>query len=196
MQWNIFEGYYSCLILRCKLTQILAILLGDPWFWGRAWAQLKEFDVFSLVGLSILDFHLLAEWLEKHEGLGASSAPCYYIDIRTLDKLCHGSTESSLRSHFLFPVDKIPPKKPVFLLLENCPSYGCPLLLVLNFEKEKALFLGVSEDRRIYSNPEWLDTIWDAVGRFFGWESQACRHIIVKDWIPVCFFCFQWQNSV
>lgn len=132
----------------------------------------------------------MAEWLEKRENLGASSPSCYYIDIRTLDKLCHGTTESTLRSDFSFSEDKIPPKKPVFLLVETCPDYAHPLLLVLNFEEEKALFLGVNEDGRRYDNPAWFDRIWSVVALFFGWESYICHDIILKNWIPVSFFGF------
>jgi hypothetical protein len=176
--------------------EISAILLGDPWFWGKAWEQLKGFNVLSPIGLSILDFHLLAEWLEKCEGLGTSSPPCYYIDMRTLDQLCNGFTEISLRSYFSFPVERSLSKKLVFLLVETCPDYSYPLLLVLNFEEERALFLGANEDGRRYDHPGWFYTIWNAVGDFFGWETYACRDIILKNWIPVCLFHFQRQNLI
>jgi hypothetical protein len=91
-------------------------------------------------------------------------------------------------------VDKISPKKPVFLLVEKCPDYSYPLLLVLNFEEEKALFLGVSENGQRYDNPEWFDRIWRVVRQFFGWKGHVCHDINLKNWIPVCFFHFQHQN--
>jgi len=161
-------------------------VLGDPWFWGRAWERLSEFKTTSLVDLSILDFNLLANWLEHRETLRSASPYCYYIDMRTLENIVKGSSENFLKTNLsLSECSKIS-KKPVILLLGSCTDYETPILLVLNYDEGKALLLGTHEETQRFDAPKWLHDIWTAVGHFFGWDcSNSSVSTIILRWIPV-----------
>jgi hypothetical protein len=165
-----------------------ARVLGDPWFWERAWEWLKEFKTTSLVDLSILDFNLLADWLENRETLRGAGPSCYYVDMRTLENIVQGSSEIFPKANLSLSSNNS--KKPVILLLESCPNYSTPILLVLNYEERKALLLGirlgVGDECQISDAPEWLYHIWTAVGKFLGWDcGNSSVSMIILSWIPV-----------
>jgi len=176
---------------------MIARVLGDPWFWERAWERLKEFKTTSLVDLAILDFNLLADWLEHRETLRGAGPSCYYVDMRTLENMVQGSTENfPTKAHLSLSESSINSKKPVILLLESlaCAYYETPILLVLNYEEGKALLLGIPsrDECKISDAPEWLHDIWTAVGQFFGWDcSDSSVSMIILSWIPVRISVFK-----
>lgn len=167
---------------------MIARVLGDPWFWERAWERLKDFKTTSLVDLAILDFNLLADWLEHRETLRGAGPSCYYVDMRTLENIVQGSSENfpTTKANLSLSESSINSKKPVILLLESCAYYETPILLVLNYEEGKALLLGIRDECQISDAPEWLHDIWTAVGQFFGWDcSNSSVSMIILSWIPV-----------
>lgn len=169
-----------------------ARVLGDPWFWERAWGRLKDFKTTSLVDLSILDFNLLADWLENRETLRGAGPSCYYIDMRTLENILRGSSESFPKTNLSLSETSNNSKKPVILLLESCASYDTPILLVLNFEEGKALLLGIHEECPMSDAPDWLHKIWTAVGQFYGWDcGNLSVSMIILSWIPVRISIFK-----
>jgi hypothetical protein len=170
------------------VTVILGRILGDPWFWGRAWEKLLTLNSASPIDLAILDFYLLSDWLENRTSFRNSSPPFYYIDIRTLKKLCQGAGEPSIKGLF-GREGAVVEKKLVFLLLESSP-YERPSFLILNYEKGKALLLGTSESKEMFNNPQWFHETWTAVANFFEWDcpSSASASIVVQNWVAVGVF--------
>ncbi|KAF8803046.1 hypothetical protein BYT27DRAFT_7226128 [Phlegmacium glaucopus] len=160
-----------------------ARILGDPWFWGRAWEKLIKFNTTCPVDPAILDFNILADWLENRETLGGASPLCYYLDMRSLESIVHGSPEILLKANLLLP-ECSAPKMPVVLLLEKCPGYERPVLLVLDYGQGKALLLGSSDEGQILDTPEWFQEIWTAVACFFGWDYVVSSiPIILRSWM-------------
>lgn len=173
-----------------------ARVLGDPWFWGRAWERLKEFRTTSLVELSILDFNILADWLENRETLRGAGPSCYYIDVQTLENIVRGSSETFPKTNLSLSESSNNSKKPVIFLLESC-KYETPILLVFNYEERKALLLGirVGDEGQISDAPDWLRVIWTAVGQFFGWDcGNSSVSTIILSWIPVRISAFNQSN--
>lgn len=158
--------------------------------------MLSEFKTTSLVDLSILDFNLLADWLEHRETLRSASPYCYYIDMRTLESIVRGSSENLLKTNLSLSECSKNSKKPVILLLGSCADYKTPILLVLNYDEGKALLLGVHEESQGFDAPKWLHDIWTAVAHFFGWDcSNASISMIMLRWISVRIGCPQ-SNQV
>lgn len=156
--------------------------------------MLSRFKTTSLIDLSILDFNLLADWLENRETLGSASLFYYYIDMRTLENLVHGSSEIFLKANLSLSECSNNSIKPVFLLLKACIYYETPILLVLNYEEGKALLLGTRCDEdQIFVAPEWLRDIWRVVGQFFGWDCHdaSVPSMIILSWIPVWIVTFK-----
>ena len=169
-----------------------ARVLGDPWFWERAWEWLKEFKTNSIVHLSILDFNLLADWLENRETLRGAGPSCYYVDMRTLENVLQGSSEIFPKANLSLSESSNNSKKPVILLLKSCAHYETPILLVLNYEERKALLLGTRDECPISDAPEWLHDIWTAVAQFFGWDcGNSSVSMIILSWIPVWISVFK-----
>lgn len=158
-------------------------MLGDPWFWGNAWEKLQLLDPGRPVDLSILDFHLMAEWLEKRENLGNTFPSCYYVDMRTLD---NSTTLSicSLRQRLSLPIDSPLPMEPVFLLVRRDRG---PLLLIFNYFEECTLILGGLENKGEAAVPPWIANLWVSVAELFNWKIQPLRfdRIFHRDWIKV-----------
>jgi hypothetical protein len=141
----------------------------------------------SPIDLAILDFYLLSDWLENRRS--NSSPPFYYIDMRTLRKLREGVADLSIKRLF-WGEDAVAEQKLVFLLLEEFSPYDRPLFLILSYKERKALLLGTSESKEVFSNPQWFNKTWTSVANFFEWDcpNSASASIVVQNWIPVCFF--------
>jgi hypothetical protein len=179
------------------MTDVLGRILGNPWFWGRVWEKLPGLNPASPIDLAILDFYLLSDWLENRKGLMNSSPPLYYVDLRTLKSLLQGTPDRSVKGLFFGEVAALD-KKPVFLLLEKLlPDHNWPLLLILNYEKKKALLLGTTETKEMFNNPPWFRVIWTRVADFFEWDcpSPASASILVQPWIPVGFSPYVWVGA-
>jgi len=170
------------------------MILSDPHFWVNAWETLKSFNHEYPVNISILDFHILAEWLERGQKDKRGHQFCYYIDMLTLKRIREGWPSGFIRACLLLPKLDALPKREVFFIETNFPGHNeTPLLVVLNHKLEKVLILGINQDYSD-SDPEqesrhgsWLYNIWTQVANQFGWAtSNTSVSILFRSWIHVC----------
>ncbi|KDR65092.1 hypothetical protein GALMADRAFT_148995 [Galerina marginata CBS 339.88] len=166
-------------------------LMGDPWFWGRAWNGLRVMNDDGPIPIEVIDLYLLSCWHDLREASSGTIPNCYYIDERTAREISKGSQSVDLREILLVTRDLPLQRFPVLTILkgnEAGPGPAFPLLLLLNYELNQVIVLGWNqkeENRWIDSIPEWMRVLWRKVGESLGWMPSLLPTISAMNWITV-----------
>jgi len=154
-------------------------VLGNLKFWALSWEALKKIMVQSFLPMLILDFYLLARYLDSSRNYG-----CHYVDVATYGKLQDGAAVEELRDKLSIPqLGTILEMVPVVLLVDSSqiPNHEKLALLILNYQLGKVIILD-PEDQ--YQGD--VQAMWMAIGRLFNWSSIALSpSILCEQWIEV-----------
>jgi hypothetical protein len=167
------------LVIQCIDKRFLVAVLGNPKFWALSWEALKNITVQSFLPMLILDFYLLARYLDSPRNHG-----CHYVNVATYRKLQDGVPVAELRDTLSLPqLGTTIEMVPVVLLVDvsERPHHEKLALLILNYELGKVIILDPADQYR-----GDIQAMWMAIGRLFNWKTIALNpSIFHEQWITV-----------